>query len=131
MLSPTSPSSKEFSLQDDWTDDYATFEAFESKYQAVTDPDNGQKWPKGLTEEDGKLSRNGKLLLPESRVLERSQAWYHHMMHSRVKKEALDMQRHLKIDKIGLKDVIKQVKNGCAVCQACNTDKRNARGEAQ
>ena len=42
-------------LQDDWTDDYAKSEAFEAKYGAVTDPDDGQKWPKGLTEEDGKL----------------------------------------------------------------------------
>ena len=46
-------------LQDDWTDDYA-------EYRAVTDPDDGQNWPKGLTEEDGKLYRNGKLLVPES-----------------------------------------------------------------
>ena len=53
-------------LQDDWTDDYAKSEAFEAEYRAVTDPDDGQKWPKGLTEEDGKLYRNGKLLVPES-----------------------------------------------------------------
>ena len=49
-------------LQDDWTDDYAKSQAFEAEYRAVTDPDDGQKWPKGLTEEDGKLYRNGKLL---------------------------------------------------------------------
>ena len=54
-------------LQDDWTDDYAKSEAFAAEYRAVTDPDDGQKWPKGLTEEDGKLYRNGKLLVPESR----------------------------------------------------------------
>ena len=53
-------------LQDDWTDDYAKSEAFAAEYRAVTDPDDGQKWPKGLTEEDGKLYRNGKLLVPES-----------------------------------------------------------------
>ena len=53
-------------LQDDWTDDYAKSEAFEAEYRAVTDPDDGQKWPKGLTEEDGKLYPNGKLLVPES-----------------------------------------------------------------
>ena len=52
-------------LQDDWTDNYAKFEAFESEYRALTDPHNGQKWPKGLTEEDGKLYRNGSLLVPE------------------------------------------------------------------
>ena len=57
-------------LQDDWTDDYAKSEAFESEYRALIDPDDGQKWPKGLTEEDGKLYRNGRLLVPESRVLE-------------------------------------------------------------
>ena len=57
-------------LQDDWTDDYAKSEAFEAEYRAVTVPDDGHKWPKGLTEEDGKLYRNGKLLVPESRVLE-------------------------------------------------------------
>ena len=55
----------ELCLQDDWTDDYAKSEAFQSEYPAVTDPDDGQKWPKGLTEEDGKLYRNGKLLVPE------------------------------------------------------------------
>ena len=34
-------------LQDDWTDDYAKSEAFAAEYRAVTDPDDGQKWPKG------------------------------------------------------------------------------------
>ena len=34
-------------LQDDWTDDYAKSESFEAEYRAVTDPDDGQKWPKG------------------------------------------------------------------------------------
>ena len=37
-------------LQGDWTDDYAKSEAFQAEYRAVTDPDDGQKWPKGLTE---------------------------------------------------------------------------------
>ena len=53
-------------LQDDWTDDYGKSEAFEAEYRAVTDPDDRQRWPKGLTEEDGKLYWNGKLLVPES-----------------------------------------------------------------
>ena len=61
----------------------------------MTDPDDGQKWPKGLTEEDGKLYRNGKLLVPESRVLKLCEAWHHHMMHPGVKKQALDMQEGL------------------------------------
>ena len=56
----------ELCLQEDWTDDYAKSEAFEAEYRAVTDPDDGQKWPKGLTEEDVKLYRIGKLLVPES-----------------------------------------------------------------
>ena len=51
-------------LQDDWTDHYARSEAFEAEYRAVTDPDDGQKWPNRLTEEDGKLYRNDKLLVP-------------------------------------------------------------------
>ena len=66
----------------------------------MTDPDDGQKWPKGLTEEDGKLYRNGKLLVPESRVLELCEAWHHHMLHQGVKKQALDMQRRFEIDHI-------------------------------
>ena len=36
-------------LQDDWTDDYAKSEAFAAEYRAVTDPDDGQKWPKAPT----------------------------------------------------------------------------------
>ena len=64
----------ELCLQDDWTDDYAKSEAFQAEYRAVTDPDDGHRWPKGLTEEDGKLYRNGKLLVPESRVLELCEA---------------------------------------------------------
>ena len=32
----------------------------------MTDPANGQKWPKVLIEEDGKLYRHGKLLVTES-----------------------------------------------------------------
>ena len=118
-------------LQDDWTDNYAKSEAFAAEYRAVTDPDDGQKWPKGLTEEDGKLYRNGKLLVPESRVLELCEAWHHHMLHPGVKKQALDMQRRFEIDQIGLYTAIKKVKKGCSVCQACNPDNRNVKGEAQ
>ena len=97
----------------------------------MTDPDDGQKWPKGLTEEDGKLYRNGKLLLPESRVLELCEAWHHHMLHPGVKKQALDMQRRFEIDHIVLYTAIKKVRKGCSVCQACNPDNRNVKGEAQ
>ena len=118
-------------LQDDCTDDYAKSEAFEAEYRAVTDPDDGQKWPKGLTEEDGKLYRNGKLLVPESRVLELCEAWHHHMMHPGVKKQALDMQRRFEIDQIGLYTAIKKVRKRCSVCQACNPDNWNVKGEAQ
>ena len=106
-------------LQDDWTDDYSKSEAFEAEYRAVTDPDDGQKWRKGLTEEDGKLYRNGKLLVPESRVLELCEAWHHHMMHPGVRKQALDMQRRFEIDQIGLYNAIRKVRKGCSVCQAC------------
>ena len=118
-------------LQDDWTDDYAKSEAFAAEYRAVTDPDDGQKWPKGLTEEDGKLYRNGKLLVPESRVLEPCEAWHHHMLHPGVKKQALDMQRRFGIDHIVLYTAIKKVRKGCSVCQACNPDNRNVKGEPQ
>ena len=118
-------------LQDNWTDDYAKSEAFAAEYRAVTDPDDGQKWPKGLTEEDGKLYRNGKLLVPESRVLELCEAWHHHMLHPGVQKQALDMQRRFEINHIGLYTAIKKVRKGCSVCQACNPDNRNVKGEAQ
>ena len=118
-------------LQDDWTDDNAKSEAFAAEYRAVTDPDDGQKWPNGLTEEDGKLYRNGKLLVPESRVLDLCEAWHHHMLHPGVKKQALDMQRRFEIDQIGLYTAIKKVRKGCSVCQACNPDNRNVKGEAQ
>ena len=97
----------------------------------MTDPDDGQKWPKGLTEEDGKLYRNGKLLVPESRVLELCEAWHHHMLHPGVKKQALDMQRRFEIDHIVLYTAIKKVRKGCSVCQARNPDNRNVKGEPQ
>ena len=53
------------------------------------------------------------------------------MMHPGVKKQAIVMQRWFGIDEIGLYTVIKQVKKGCSVCQACNPDNRNVRGEGQ
>ena len=53
------------------------------------------------------------------------------MMHPWVKKQALDMQRQFKIDQISLYSAIKKVRKGCPVCQACNTDNRNVKGEAQ
>ena len=118
-------------LQDDWTDDYARSEASEAEYRAVSDPDDGQKWPKGLTEEDGRLYRNGKLLVPEFRVLELCEAWHHHMMHPRVKKQGLDMQRWFKFYQISLYSAIKKVRKRCSVCQACNPDNRNVKREAQ
>ena len=49
---------QELCLQAEWTDYCAKSEAFQSKYRAATDPNNGQKWLKGLTEEDGKLFAN-------------------------------------------------------------------------
>ena len=122
--------SPELCLQDNWTDNYAKSEALEAGYRALTDPDDEQKWPKGLTEEDGKLYRNGRLLVPESRVLELCEAWQHHMMQPGVKKQAIDMQRRFEIGGIGLYNAIKQVKRGRSVCQACTPDNRNVRGEA-
>ena len=64
-------------------------------------------------------------------MLELCEAWHHHMMHSVVKKQALDMQHWFKINEVGLYNTIKQVKKGCWVCQGCNPDNRNVRGEAQ
>ena len=68
-------------LPEDWTDDYAKSEFFEYEYRDLTDPDDGQKWPKGLTGEDGKLYPNGRLLVPESRLLELCGAWQHLKMY--------------------------------------------------
>ena len=68
-------------LQDDWTDNCARSEAFDSAHRTLTYPDNVQKWPKRLTEEDGKLYRNCKLLVRGSWVLELCGASQHHMMH--------------------------------------------------
>ena len=53
------------------------------------------------------------------------------MMHPGVRKQALDMQRRFKIDQISLYNAIKKVRKGCSVCQACNPDNRNVKGEAQ
>ena len=60
MLLPESDESDnhlfpESCVQDDLADNYAKSEAFGFEYRALTDTDDGQKWPKGLTEEDGKL----------------------------------------------------------------------------
>ena len=74
----------EWCLKDDWTDNYAQSEAFHSEYRSVTDSDDGQKWPNGLTKEEGKLFRNGRLLVPESRGSELCEAWHHHMAHPGV-----------------------------------------------
>ena len=44
-------------LQEDWTDDYARSEGFESGHRSPTDPEDGQKWPKLLSWEDGSFTR--------------------------------------------------------------------------
>ena len=135
LAQPVSESDKhlfpELCLKDDWTDDYAESKALESEYRAVADPDDGQKWPKGLTDEDGKLYGNGKLLVPKARVHELCEAWHHHMMHPGVKKQALDMQRWFEIDDIGLYHAITQVKKGFLFCHACNPQNRSVQGESQ
>ena len=41
------------------------------------------------------------------------------------------MQRRFEIDQIGLYSAIKKVRKGCSVCQACNPDNRNVKGEAK
>ena len=53
------------------------------------------------------------------------------MMHPGVRKQALDMRRRFKIDQLSLYNAIKKVRKGCLVCQACNPDNRNVKGEAQ
>ena len=55
----------------------------------------------------------------------------HHMLHPGVKKQALDMQRRFEIDHIVLYTAIEKVRKGCSVCQACNPDNRNVKGEPQ
>ena len=42
------------------------------------------------------------LLVPESRLLEHCKPWHHQMRHLGIKKQALDMQRRLRMDVIGL-----------------------------
>ena len=64
-------------------------------------------------------------------MLELCEAWHHDMMHPGAKKQALDMERRFEIDDIGLYSAIKRVKKGSLVCQACNPDNRNVRGEAR
>ena len=71
------------------------------------------------------------MLVPESQLLELREAWYHHMMHPGVKKQALDMQSWYEITEIRLYNAMKQVKKGCSVCQTCNPDNGNVKGEAQ
>ena len=104
-------------LKDDWTNDYAKCEAFESEDGAVTDPDDRQKWRKGLAEEDCNLYQNGKLLVPECQVLKLCEAWHQLMMHARLKKQASDMQRPFEIGEIGLYKAIKQVRKDWLDCQ--------------
>ena len=50
-------------------------------------------------------------------MLELCEAWYHHMMHPGVRKQALDMQFRFQIDEIGLYNAMEQVRKGCSVCQ--------------
>ena len=64
-------------------------------------------------------------------MLEVCEAWHHHVMHRGVSKQAIDMQRQFEVHEISLYNAIKQVKNGCSVCQACNPDNWNVRGEAE
>ena len=116
-------------LQDDWTEDYAKSDDFESEYRALTDPDVGVKWPKAVTEEDGKLYRNGRLLVPGSRMLDLCEAWHHHMMRPGVGKQALDMQRRFEIDEIGLNNAIKQVKKVVRSIRAAILTIRMSRGK--
>ena len=118
-------------LQYDCSEDYGKSKAYGSEYRAATDPDDSQKWPKWLWEEDGKLDWNDKLLVSEFRVLELCAAWHHDMMHARSRKQALDMQCRLEVDEGSLYNAIGQVNKGCSVCQACNPDNRSVKGEAQ
>ena len=53
------------------------------------------------------------------------------MMHPGVRKQAFDMQRRFEINQIGLYNDNKKVRKGCSVCQACNPDNQNVKGEAQ
>ena len=48
-------------------------------------------------------------------MLELCEAWHHHRMHPGVKKQALDMQRGLEIDEIGLYNAIKQVQKSSSI----------------
>ena len=70
-------------------------------HRAVTDTDDGQPWPKGPTEGDGKLHPKRRLLVPKSRVFELCEAWHHPMVHPSVPKQAQDTLRHFSFDDIG------------------------------
>ena len=64
-------------------------------------------------------------------MLEHFEAWHHHMMHRGFRKHALDMQRQLRFNEIGLYNAIKQVRKGCSVCGAGNPVNQKVKGEAQ
>ena len=107
MLNPASISSGGRARQDDRTNDCAKCKAFRFCYRVLTDPDDGQNWPRGHTNEESKLCASGKFLVPAFRVPEPCKGWHPNMMHPRVKKQALEMQCRFKVNEIGLNKAIK------------------------
>ena len=97
----------------------------------MTNTDDDHSWPKGLTQEDGKLYSKARYLVRESRWLELCEAWHHHMVHPRVSKQAPDMLRRFAFNDIGMWKALRAVRKGCAVCQVCNPRKPAAAGEPQ
>ena len=94
----------------------------------MTDPDDGQDWPEGVTEEDGKLFKHGLLLVPEGRVEQLSEQWHHRMMHPGVNKMKQDMERRFLLPVNDLKGYLKGITKACPVCQACNPPNQDHSG---
>ena len=114
-------------LRDDRNNEYAKSELLSPIIGLSLTLMTGRSGQMGFTEQESKLYHNGKLLGPDSWVLELCEARHHHMMHPGVKKQALDMQRQFEVDEIGLCNAVKLLKKDCSVCQACIPDNRNVK----
>ena len=106
-------------LGTEWVKDYVSSAQWGELWQATQTP--GSEWPQGIRLHHGTMVWDGRICVPESRVLEVVQGHHEIMGHAGIQKVVKEVQRRYALPvQVKVYETVRQVRRGCATCQACD-----------
>lgn len=117
---PPSPmdTTQPHSMEEDWTTAYGNSKEF--KIEWFRTHGHVERWPQGVQLLQGKMYKQGRLCMPESKVEQVLQEFHRasgHVGNTRLEKEW--HHRYLATTEKNIKQLIQELRKQCKTCQAC------------